>query len=318
MCDALRSALVTGGTGFIGSALVSRLLDEQVEVTCLIRSKRNAKPLHPTRGLRVIEVSSFDTSSLKAKLVGISTEVIFNLASYGVRQEDRDAGELINGNVALLTNLLEATAQWPIRRFVHAGSCSEYGFPLAAGALITEDQPLRPTSLYGAAKAATVLFGNAFASHLGVPFLTLRLFGVYGKHEAPQRLIPYLLDRLERGEPVELTAGEQVRDLSFEDDVADAFIKAARTESLKVYEAYNVCSARPMRIRELAERVADIANRPRDLLRWGVLPYRSDEPLWLVGDNGRFSAATAWRPRVNFEEGILRVVSRRTRTWKEA
>jgi nucleoside-diphosphate-sugar epimerase len=304
-----RSALVTGATGFIGSVLVKRLLAEQVEVTCLIRSKH--RPTLADSAIRIIEVPSFDLATLKTKLAGLSADAVFNLASFGVQPQDRDPHKLIDGNVGLLTNLLAATANWPMRRFIHAGSCSEYGPPSAPGVLISENQPLRPTSMYGAAKAAAFLFGSSFASHLGVPFLTARLFGVYGTHEGPQRLIPYIVDRLQQHRPVDLTLGEQVRDLLFEDDVAEAFIEAAEAEELKFYEAYNVCSARPVRVRELGEKVANALNRPQHLLGWGERPYRADEPMWSVGDNRLFRAATAWRPRTPIEDGILRVISSR-------
>lgn len=304
-----RSALVAGATGFIGSVLVRRLLAEQVEVTCLVRSKSKSSLLPTDRAVRMVEVPSFDLANLKARLADVSAEVVFSLASFGVQQEDRDIHQLLDGNLGLLAHLLEATAGRPILRFIHAGSCSEYGNPLAVGAPISEDQPLRPTSMYGAAKAAAAIFGGSLASHLGIPFLTLRLFGVYGTRERPQRLIPYVIDRLARNQTVDLTAGEQVRDLLFEDDVAEAFVEAAKAERLKLFEAYNVCSGRAMRIRELGEMVADKLDRPRNLLHWGERPYRLDEPMWLVGDNRRFLEATPWRVRTPVEEGIRRMIA---------
>lgn len=307
------SALVTGATGFIGSALVSRLAAEQVRVTCLVRRKRASLPFDQLPNVRVIEVPSFQTPRLKAELANVTAEVVFNLASYGVQPEDRDPGGLIEGNVGLVTHLLEAVADWPLLKFIHAGSCSEYGLPGSEGRPIAESQPLRPLSLYGAAKAASVLFGSAYASQLGVPFVTLRLFGVFGTREAPQRLVPYIIDHLENHEGADLTPGEQVRDLLFEDDVVQAFLVAAETE-LGLYEAYNICSSRPTRLRELGEMVADILQRPRELLQWGKRKYRSDEPMWLVGDNRRFVSATSWQPTLSLEDGIRRVVSKRRQT----
>jgi UDP-glucose 4-epimerase len=307
------SALVTGATGFIGSALVSRLAAERVKVTCLVRPKRASLPFDQLPNVRVIEVPSFQTPHLKAELANVTAEVVFNLASYGVRPEDRDPSELIEGNVGLVTHLLEAVANWPLLKFIHTGSCSEYGLPGSEGLPIAESQPLRPLSLYGAAKAASVLFGSAYASQLGIPFVTLRLFGVFGTHEAPQRLVPYIIDRLENHEGADLTPGEQVRDLLLEDDVVQAFLVAAEGE-LGLYEAYNICSSRPTRLRELGEMVADILQRPRELLQWGKRKYRSDEPMWLVGDNRRFVSATSWQPALGLEDGIRRVVSKRRQT----
>jgi UDP-glucose 4-epimerase len=308
MSGAFRSALVTGSTGFLGSALVSRLLTENVEVTCLVRPQSISKTVEfaSDPGFRVIE---FDGLNLESKLRGAAAEVVFHLASYGVQPGHSDLVSMVEGNVSILLRLLRAAAGWPLRRFVHTGSCSEYGYPQREGALIAETHPIGPKSLYGAAKAASVLCGNALASSLGVPFVTLRLFGAFGTREAPQRLVPYLISGLLNDQAVDLTGGEQVRDLLFEDDVVSAFLAAATSEGLKSGEVYNVCSSRPTRIREMGEIVADAVAKPRDLLHWGERPYRSDEPMWLVGDNCRFRQATGiWSPKVTLHEGVRRMV----------
>src|SRR5437588_9683736 len=138
-----RSALVTGATGFLGSVLVEHLLIQGVETTCLVRPPA-ADSREIPQGVRTIEATSFQSSQLKTKLAGVSADVVFHLASYGVRQNDRDPHQLIEGNIDLLTDLLVATADWPPRRFVHTGSCSEYGFPEGENLPFPESQPLRP------------------------------------------------------------------------------------------------------------------------------------------------------------------------------
>lgn len=308
MSVTLRSAMVTGSTGFIGRALVDRLLLEGAEVSCLVRSQSISKAAHFAGDARV-RLIEFDLSNLESKLEDSSAEVIFHLASYGVQPNERDVSRLIEGNINILARLLHAAANQPLRRFIHTGSCSEYGYPTPEGVLVPETHPIRPKSLYGAAKASSVLFGNALASYLKVPFVTLRLFGIFGTREQPQRLIPYIISRLRDDRPVDLTGGEQVRDLMFEDDAASAFLAAGTSETLQSGEVYNVCTSQPVRIREVGEFIADVMKKPRDLLRWGERPYRSDEPMWMVGDNRRFQSATAlWSPAVKLHEGILRMV----------
>jgi UDP-glucose 4-epimerase len=306
----IRSALVTGATGFIGSALAQRLLAENVEVICLVRAGHGKSPrLAGISGARLIEVPTFQAGELSRALAGLSADVVFNLASYGVRQEDRDPLLLTEGNIGLTTNLLLATARCSLNKFVHAGSCAEYGFPGGDFSPIRESEPLRPASLYGAAKACSTIYGSALASQLDVPFVTLRLFGVFGAGEASHRLIPYLVDRLRRSQSVDLTPGEQVRDLLYIDDVIDAFLAVSGLESPKHCEVYNVCSSHPVSVREIGEAVADALKKPRDLLQWGRRQYRDDEPMWLVGDNHRFRQATSWQPRVSLKNGVERVVA---------
>ncbi len=306
----LRSALVTGATGFIGSAVARRLLAEGVKVYCLVRREsRNCSVLRDLSSAEVIEIPSFEASELRKSLGGFSAEIVFNLAAYGVNQEDRDPQAMLEGNVGLVARLLMGISGWPLWRFVNTGSCSEYGLPLSRGNPFSEAQPLRPVSLYGAAKAASVIYGNALAARLGVPFLTLRLFGVFGIGESSERLIPYLIDRLHRDQPVDLTPGEQVRDLLYVDDVVEAFLLAARSERLLSCEAYNVCSGRPVRVQEIGEAVADLMKKPRELLQWGKRSYREDEAMWMVGDNRRFVEATGWRPKVNLFDGVQRMIA---------
>jgi UDP-glucose 4-epimerase len=305
-----RSALVTGATGFIGSVLVQRLLADGVGVACLVRARaRSSGAVAALDGARVIELPSFSAAQLDAGLAGFSADVVFHLASYGVRQADRDTAQLLEGNVSFLCNLLEATSSWPVQRFIYSGSCAEYGFPVQEGLPIPETHGLRPASMYGAAKAVTFLAGRALAARLATPFVALRLFGAFGVHEAPLRLAPYLIRQLAQDQPVALTPGNQVRDLLYEDDVVDALIAAADGSAVQPGEVYNVCSGRATRVREVGEMVARALGKPLGLLQWGALPPRADEPLWQVGDNRRFTAATSWRPRITVHDGVERMVA---------
>jgi len=300
----MKTALVTGATGLIGSALVPRLLERQVRVLCLVRSGRRA--LVPPAAT-AIEVSSFATEALRKSLSHISADVVFHLASYGVQAPDRDHEQLIEGNIRLTAHLLEVTAEWPLEKFLFAGSCSEYA-PAPAGKPIPEFHPLQPISVYGAAKAAAELYGNALARYLKIPFITLRLFNVFGPGEGPHRLIPFIVNHLLREKSADLTGGEQVRDFLHVDDVASALI-AAGSSGLRAHEAYNVCSSRPATVREVGELAADAVGKSRALLEWGKRPYRNDEPMWVVGDNAEFLRETGWRPSLDLPNGIRQMIS---------
>lgn len=305
-----RSALVAGATGLIGSSLVQRLVAENVKVTCIIRKQpRATAPPASLSGASLIEVPNFDASTLKRHLHGYSCDAVFNLASYGVHQHDRDPDALVDGNAGVLTSLLTAASAWPLQRFIHAGSCSEYGSTGNANLPISETQPLRPASPYGVAKANAFMQGTALAHRLNLPFITLRLFNVFGFGETPERLLPFLIRHLQDEQPAELTGGEQLRDFLYIDDVVAAFLPAAREDRLLPYEAYNVCSGRATSVRQVGQTVADVLRKPRHLLQWGKVPYRKDEPMWVVGNNSRFTQATSWRPMINLAEGIRRIVA---------
>jgi nucleoside-diphosphate-sugar epimerase len=301
-----RDVLVTGATGFIGGALVRRLAHEGARVICPVRpSSPKVGALRALPGVAVVEVPLEDRAALRSALSPFHAEIVMNLASYGVRRQDRDPSAMLSGNAEIVANLLAVAAPWRVQRFIHAGSCSEYGH--VGPAPVREDAPLAPTSLYGAAKAAATLYGTALAASLGVPFATLRLFGCFGPGEERNRLVPYLVDRLRREETCLLTPGDQVRDLTYIDDIVDAFLVAADAD-LGRGGIYHGCSGRGHSVRELGELVADLMGKPRTLLRWGALPHRDDEPRILVGDPGKLMQATGWTPRVNLMEGIRRTI----------
>jgi len=303
------SALVTGATGHIGSALVRRLAADGVRVTALVRKNSPARSRLPADP-RVfpMEIDSSDPRAFRQAVENAPHDVVFNLASAGVNPADREPLAMLDGNVGLLASLLAASEKTRPRRFIHTGSCSEYA-SAEIGRRIDETFPVEPSSLYGAAKLCASLYGAALAAERGLSFLNLRLFGVFGVGEAPHRVVPYLIARLRENQPVDLTPGGQIRDWLYVDDVVDALLEAATCPHLPASGIFNVCSGHGIAVRELAEQVADTMQKPRDLLRFGVRPYRPDETIWVVGDNRRFTETTAWRPRVPIAEGIRRMLA---------
>jgi UDP-glucose 4-epimerase len=308
MLKKLRSALVTGANGFIGSALVRRLASESFKVSCLVRKGSSPDRLRNGLNVSVIAIDRYAPETLRAALDGLEVDVVFNLASAGVNPADREPWTLLNGNVQVIVDLLLALHAHKPERFIHIGSCAEYA-PVTPGHRINEEDAVRSTSLYGAAKICAFTYGSALAAQQGIPFAALRLFGVFGGGEASYRLIPYLVARLSADQTVDLTPGEQVRDWLYVDDVVDALILAASTDSLHQPGLYNVCSGEGISVRRLAEEVAKVMNKPTQLLKFGARAYRSDEAMWIVGDAQRFKTATGWLPRVSIQEGIQRVVA---------
>jgi UDP-glucose 4-epimerase len=309
MTTEIATAIVTGATGFIGSALAKRLARGGVRTVCPVRAESpRAALLDGIAGIEPVRLASFSAKELESTLGAVDADVIFHLASYGVDPKERDPEGMIDGNITLLARFVALAARRPLRRFVHTGTCSEYA-PLAEPARLTEAHPLSPTSLYGAAKAAAALYAGGLGRQLGVPLVTLRLFGVYGVGEAGHRLIPYLLDCLSRGVTPELTGGEQARDLTYVDDVVDALLAAAVAPGIEAHGVYNVGSGAPVQIRAVATATARLLGKPESALGLGRRPYRSDESMWIVADPGRFCAATGWRARVTLDEGIARMIA---------
>ncbi|MBI4704854.1 MAG: NAD(P)-dependent oxidoreductase [Deltaproteobacteria bacterium] len=309
MSEPLGTVLLTGATGFIGSALADRLEREARRTIALVlEDDPRQERLRGRAGIELALVPRASRDGVARALGSRAPDVVFHLAAAGVSPHEREPVALVDGNVGLTTSVLAALGPQGAGRFVHTGSCAEYA-PAPPPVRIGEEHPLGPTSLYGAAKAAAYLCGKALAAELGIPFVALRLFGVYGPGEAPERLVPYLLASLRAAAVPALTAGEQARDLTCVDDVVDAIVLAARAPALASGGTCNVCSGNPVRVREVAELVAREAGFPEADLGLGRRPYHGDEPMWLVGDPARLAATTGWRPRISLPEGIRRMVA---------
>lgn len=293
--------LVTGSSGFIGSKFVRVLRERGYNVFSLIRAGSDIRELDiNTLVLEENSLLGFE-SALTEKF-----DYIFNLAAYGVRRLDQDLDKMFDGNVIFFSNLLRSLSYKP-KLIINVGSCAEYG-RLEDNILVDESHVLAPTNLYGAMKAASNLINTQLARDKGLSLINVRLFGVYGEGEAEDRLLPYLIDRLDADLPVELTSGEQHRDMLYIDDVISAFLTVfENTEELLEQDIYNVCSGVPVKIKDYVNFVASQLNKSLSLLQWGKV-IRSDEPKWIVGSNERFTVCTGWKPKFSMEAGLAKAV----------
>lgn len=298
-----KRVLVTGATGVVGGALLRLLETLGADVTTLVRAASQPLAAH------TIFTEGYDPAAVRAAIAREVEEapfdVVFHLGASGVKPNEHDPLDLVNGNVGVTAAVLAGVAAAPPKRLLFTGSSAQYATTNRPHRL-RENDALTPSSLYGAAKIAAEQYGAALANKLRVPFVSLRLFGVYGPGESPHRLIPYLSRALAQGEVPELTGGEQARDWIYVDDVADALALAA-TAPLE-HDVYNVCSGQPVEVRSVAHAVGEVLGKRKDELGLGRKPYRGDEPAWIVGDPTRLHDAVGFTPRVTLEEGVRRTV----------
>jgi UDP-glucose 4-epimerase len=294
-----RSALVTGGNGFIGRHLVRRLASGGHAVTILQRSSDcvvGAKEL--------LRVDPLSPDAISAVLAGRRFDWVFHLASYGVRPQDRDIEPMFRVNVDATRRLIEIASAWPPRALVLVGTGAEYAAH-GTDRPLSEDQPLEHFKLYGASKAAGTLGSAAIARARNAPFAAARLFGVYGPGEAPHRLLPSLVDGLKSMRRVALTDGRQKRDFLFVDDAVDALIMLSESLERKPCQIIvNIGTGKPISVRNFAERVAAALGASIERLGFGDIPMRPDEAMVFSGDPTLVQNVTGWQPRIDLDQGI--------------
>lgn len=293
--------LVAGAAGFIGSHLVRHVAALGPEVIALVRPGSPLVRLEGVSGrVTVVPGDLADPAPLSAVLAGLRPDVCLDAAWGDLRGGPDDPGHLASLRHAL--GLAQMMADAGCRRYIHTGTCFEYALN---DGLISEASPLGAHTLYGACKQAA---GVAITA-LGRAVRTMRvawprIFYVYGPHEAPDRLVPAVACGLLRREPVETTAGEQVRDYMHVDDVASAIW----TVAVSPHEgAVNIATGDHVPVRQVVELIGRLVGRP-ELLRIGALPDRPEEPPAILGD-GTLLRRLGWRPRYTLEEGLSQTVA---------
>ncbi len=178
------------------------------------------------------------------------------------------------------------------KRFVGVGSCFEYA---PSDSPIAEEHALKAMGanmFYSHCKTTFAAIAIPYCQQLGVSFAWARIFNCYGPNEHPGRLITRLLSGL-KGEHVALSPGMQVRDFLHVEDVASALVAIVESDT---QNAFNVCSGEGVTVRNLAHRLVATHGGSIDTLHFGELPYRENDPMYLVGDNTKLKSL-GWVPK---------------------
>lgn len=290
--------LVTGAGGFLGRHCVAALADAGHEVIALGR-----EPAGFPAGIEALRCDLLDARSRQDAIAAAAAgaECLIHFA-WHADPRDRWVTPRNLDWIAASLALAQEFAAAGGRRFVFVGSCAEYDWSHAT--LSEHDTPLRPATLYGAAKAATGMALGAAAGALGLTFAWPRVFFCYGPGEPRGRLVPDLIAGLSKGERVACTDGEQRRDFMHAADIGRAIAEIALSEW---QGPINVASGQAIPVRRLIAEVADALGKP-DLVDLGAIARPANDPALLAADTVRLEAL-GFVPRFDLESGIADTIA---------
>jgi nucleoside-diphosphate-sugar epimerase len=286
--------LVTGASGFIGRAVVARLLADGAEVHALQR-QATASP-----GATVHAVDLLDAHAAAACVQWLKATHLVHLAwttTPGRYWDDLANHQWITASLALLRAFAAAGGQ----QAFFAGSCAEYDW--SDGALDEAGTPLRPATRYGRCKAVLGVRALELAVKLGLNLAWGRIHFPYGPGERAERLVPQLACRLLAGEAAATGPAEVARDFIHVDDLAEAIVRLLRARH---HGALDLCSGQATEVGRIARQIAALTGAA-DLLRLGALPPRAGEPLRLTS-TPRTLRGLGWGPKVSLDEGLRQCV----------
>ena len=290
--------LLTGATGFLGAHLFRRLLRERVEVALLLREHSDTRRIDPiTSSATIIRGDLRDLGTANEAIQKFRADTVIHTAWAGVMNKFRNEALQLDDNLMPTINLLRLALDNGCRNFIGLGSQAEYG---PANKIISESEPAKPTTLYGATKLATSILAEQLCAQAGARFAWLRVFSTYGPGEDPEWMIPYLIRKLLAGEKPALTACEQKWDYLYAADAAEAIWSVVNSNASGVF---NLGSGQVYTLRHIVEQIRDQID-PALPLGFGEVPYRPDQVMHLQADISRLTAATGWRPLTSLEQGI--------------
>ncbi|MBB3142620.1 dTDP-glucose 4,6-dehydratase [Halomonas organivorans] len=330
-----KTFLITGGAGFIGSAVV-RELNRSTEHTVVNVDKLtyagNLESLadveHSPR-YHFVQADICDAKAMHDAFERFQPDVVMHLAaeSHVDRSIDGPA-EFIQTNVVGTTVLLEAARTYWLAlkesdpskaeqfRFHHISTDEVYGDLEGTDDLFTESTPYAPSSPYSASKASSDHLVRAWQRTFGVPTLITNCSNNYGPYHFPEKLIPLMILNALAGKPLPVYGdGQQVRDWLYVEDHARALIKVAMEG--RVGETYNIGGHNEKTNLEVVEAICKLVDERRpDASRFqlpasSLITFVSDRPghdVRYAIDAGKIERELGWTPVETFESGLGKTV----------
>ena len=316
--------LVTGGAGFIGSAVVRLAVargHQVVNLDCLTYAANleNVAMVAQSPLYRFEQVDIRDRAALDRVFAAHSPDVVMHLAAESHVDRSIDGpGDFIETNITGTFNLLEAARAYWTRagkpatfRFHHISTDEVFG-SLGATGQFTETTPYDPRSPYSASKAASDHLVRAWHETYDLPVVLTNCSNNYGPYHFPEKLIPVVILNALMGKPIPVYgAGENVRDWLFVEDHADALLLVA--EQGENGRSYNIGGENERRNIDLVRTICALmdemhpAGAPHDRLITFVTDRPGHDARYAI-DPSRIREELGWRPSVTVEEGLRRTV----------
>ena len=285
--------LVTGARGFLGSHLCRRLIECKTEVHAISRSPESS----PSENLQWWQVDLEDFVATKNLFKRVKPDVIYHLSGHVTADPDIQHVLPTFRSLLLTTvQLLMIATDLGCRRVVLTGSLTEP----QAGQIDSS-----PSSPYAAAKWASNAFGRMFQKLYGTPVVIVRPFMVYGPNQNPNKLVPYLIQSLLRGEQPRLGSREWRADWIYIDDAIEGLLAAAEVAGIEG-STIDLGSGQLVTVETIARQIIELLGSSIEP-HFVSFPDRPLEEIRIANIEHTLRVL-GWQPRISFSEGLRRTV----------
>lgn len=298
----IKTILVTGGAGFIGSNVVAFLCDHGYSVRVIDDLSFGYKKFIDPRA-KFYESSIANTENLEKALKGV--DAVMHFAGSSIIKFSLDNPlSYIENNVVNGVKLLDAMRKVGTKKIIFSSSASVYGEPVLIP--IKEDQIKKPMQPYGASKLAFESILSAYYHSFGIESVSLRFFNAYGPRddqEPATRAVPMWIKEILADEPVKTYwKGRQVRDYVFVRDIAEAHSAVLNLPGCNVF---NIGSGTGVVMEDVLEEIMSISGKRLPVIDQG---NRQGDPMKLTADISAIYKAVGWKPKVSLHDGLVETI----------
>jgi UDP-glucose 4-epimerase len=309
----MKSVLVTGGAGFIGSNITEELLKRGYRVVVLddlsTGKMENILDLKESDNLKFIKGSILDSGLLRATMRTEGISLISHQAAIpSVAKSVKDPITTLSVNTTGTANLFNIAAESGCKRIVFASSSSIYGDTPELPK--RESMPLNPKSPYAVSKASKEMLAGVFSNLYGMQIIGLRYFNVYGKRQDPASdyaaVIPKFIMQALQNEAIPVEGdGLQTRDFSYIDDVVAANINALTLDGITA-KAFNIAYGERISVLDLADLIREIIGSKSEITH---KPPRAGDVRDSLADVTIARQQLGFDPQYDIKKGLAATVA---------
>jgi nucleoside-diphosphate-sugar epimerase len=300
----MKTILLTGISGFLGSHIAEELISQGFSVVGL---KRITSNLWRCKGFydQIRWINCENLFDIESEILKCKPEILIHAAWNGVKASDRDNWIEQERNLSFFVSLFEIVKKTSISKIIAIGSQAEYG---VFDGIVDENYQCNPNTAYGATKLCTATLLKAFAENSKVEWYWIRIFSVFGPREDKNWLIPSAINNLLDKKEMALTPCDQKYDYLYTKDFALGVLSILNCTRNKS-GIYNMSSGTSIKIKDILLFLETKLSPQQKLLQIGSLSYRPNQVMNMKGNSDLFFQTFNFKPTYTIFDGLEETVN---------